>query len=117
MKSDFFVIKAQPDFVQYHSVMVTTSDKLFFAGSFSLEKHIKPTRYGQSSNLPVVSSASTNVENVQLYSSCVTEDFVQQELLSFLDFLDEHFTDDNIISADEEQLMRIASLVDGVEFE
>lgn len=51
------------------------------------------------------------------FYSSLKDDFFQQEIFSFLDFLDDSLSDDNIVIADEEQLMRIASLVDGVDFE
>ncbi len=46
--------------------------------------------------------------------SDLDSDVIDRELLNFLDFIDDNFSDTNIIPADKEQLLRIASLVEGV---
>jgi hypothetical protein len=46
--------------------------------------------------------------------TCTQPDFL---LFEFLDFLDNNLVEENIVIADKEQLMRIASLVDGVDVE
>jgi|GEM_PF-6148803 len=110
MKNNF-TVKRQSNIVPF-VVIVTTATPSFF-----VTKNREHTIHREPSNLSTV-SYSSNEENMSMsFSSSLKNDFFQQEFFSFLDFLDDNLSDDNIVIADEEQLMRVASLVDGVDFE
>jgi len=110
MKNNF-TVKRQSNIVPFFAIVITAPP------SFSVTKNREHIRHGEPSNLSTVSYSSNEESISMLFSSRLKDDFFRQNIFSFLDFLDDNLSDDNIVIADEEQLMRIASLVDGVDFE
>jgi hypothetical protein len=69
------------------------------------------------SSLPTMSCDTNGIQTSTLFSSRLKASFAQPNCFDFLDFLDNNLVEENIVVADKEQLMRIAALVKGVEFE
>jgi len=110
MKNNF-TVKRQSNIVPFVAIVITATP------SFFVTKNREHLRHREPSILSTVSYSSNEESISMLFSSSLKDDFFQQDIFSFLDFLDDNLSDDNIVIADEEQLMRIASLVDGVDFE
>ncbi len=107
MKNNF-TVKRQSNIVPFVAIVITATP------SFFVTKNREHLRHREPSILSTVSYSSNEESISMLFSSSLKDDFFQQDIF---DFLDDNLSDDNIVIADEEQLMRIASLVDGVDFE